>query len=243
MGLQILVGRDLKASARWDIRAGKIVRSLDARSPNRSRGWITGDGRFGSSCSPLLQLPDFPMEDPRPSLVYVAVVTAPSRTGRTRAASGGRSLLIGARSWAVGAGFPRPCRRSLVARYGVDTRDSALYYRSGMPHGLPRGTVTFLFTDIEDSTRLWEEAPTDMADGLRVHDAIVRGTIERHGGYVFGIGGTASAPRSRPPPTRLPRRSNRRSSCAMTPPSTSRFAWVCTPVRRSNATGTTSAPR
>jgi len=49
--------------------------------------------------------------------------------------------------------------------------------------------VTFLFTDIEDSTRLWEEAPTDMADGLRAHDAIVRGTIERHGGYVFGTGG------------------------------------------------------
>jgi len=58
-----------------------------------------------------------------------------------------------------------------------------------MPRGLPGGTVTFLFTDIEDSTRLWEEAPTDMADGLRAHDAIVRGTIERHGGYVFGTGG------------------------------------------------------
>jgi predicted ATPase/DNA-binding CsgD family transcriptional regulator len=64
-----------------------------------------------------------------------------------------------------------------------------LSYRSDMPRGLPRGTVTFLFTDIEESARLWEEAPTDMADGLRVHDAIVRGTIERHGGYVFGTGG------------------------------------------------------
>lgn len=58
-----------------------------------------------------------------------------------------------------------------------------------MPRGLPRGTVTFLFTEVEDSTRLWEDAPTDMAEGLRVHDAIVRGTIERHDGYVFGIGG------------------------------------------------------
>ena len=58
-----------------------------------------------------------------------------------------------------------------------------------MSRGLPRGTVTFLFTDIEDSTRLWEEAPTDMADGLRAHDAIVRATIERHGGYVFATGG------------------------------------------------------
>ena len=58
-----------------------------------------------------------------------------------------------------------------------------------MPRELPVGTVTFLFTDIEGSTRLWEDAPTDMADAVRVHDQIVRGTIERHGGYVFGVGG------------------------------------------------------
>ena len=51
-------------------------------------------------------------------------------------------------------------------------------------HDLPTGTVTFLFTDIEDSARLWEEAPTDMGEALRVHDAIVRGAIERRGGYV-----------------------------------------------------------
>ena len=49
--------------------------------------------------------------------------------------------------------------------------------------------MTFLFTEIEGSTRLWAEAPTDMADAVRVHDQIVRGTIERHRGYVFGIGG------------------------------------------------------
>ena len=58
-----------------------------------------------------------------------------------------------------------------------------------MARALPGGTVTFLFTDIEDSTRLWEEDPSDMADALRVHDAILRGAIERHAGYVFGTGG------------------------------------------------------
>ena len=108
---------------------------------------------------------------------------------------------------------------------------------------LPVGTVTFLFTDIEDSTRLWEEAPTDMADALRVHDAIVRGTIERHGGYVFGIGGdgfcaafsTAADAAAAAIESQEQLRDDR--------PSTSRFAWVCTPVRRSNATGTTSAAR
>ena len=49
--------------------------------------------------------------------------------------------------------------------------------------------MTFLFTDIEDSARRWEDSPTDMADALRIHDAIVRGSIERHGGYVFATGG------------------------------------------------------
>src|SRR6478672_8661242 len=62
-------------------------------------------------------------------------------------------------------------------------------YGSAMSEGRPRGTVTFLFTDIEDSTRWWDEAPTDMAGALQVHDDIVRGAIESHGGYVFGTGG------------------------------------------------------
>ena len=58
-----------------------------------------------------------------------------------------------------------------------------------MPQELPAGTVTFLFTDIEDSTRLWEEAPSDMAAALQAHDAIVRGAIGSAGGYVFASGG------------------------------------------------------
>ncbi len=60
---------------------------------------------------------------------------------------------------------------------------------SAMPRERPGGTVTFLFTDIEDSTRRWDEDPSDMADALRVHDGIVRATIERHDGYIFGTGG------------------------------------------------------
>lgn len=54
-----------------------------------------------------------------------------------------------------------------------------------MPPKAPRGTVTFLFTDIEDSSRRWDEDPSEMAEALRVHDAILRGSIERHDGYVF----------------------------------------------------------
>ena len=48
----------------------------------------------------------------------------------------------------------------------------------------PTGTVTFLFTDIEGSTRLWEEAPVAMRDALAHHDAIVRDAIESNRGHV-----------------------------------------------------------
>ena len=37
---------------------------------------------------------------------------------------------------------------------------------------LPSGTVTFLFTDLEGSTRLWEEHPDAMQGALARHDEI-----------------------------------------------------------------------
>ena len=38
---------------------------------------------------------------------------------------------------------------------------------------LPTGTVTFLFTDIEGSTRLWEQHPEAMDKALARHDALL----------------------------------------------------------------------
>ena len=49
---------------------------------------------------------------------------------------------------------------------------------------LPTGTVTFLFTDLEGSTRLWEEHPEAMQGALARHDEILRDAIEAHGGHV-----------------------------------------------------------
>ena len=57
----------------------------------------------------------------------------------------------------------------------------------------PTGTVTFLFTDVEGSTRLWEERPDEMRAALAEHDAIVRGVVDAHGGYVFATGGDGFA--------------------------------------------------
>ena len=47
-----------------------------------------------------------------------------------------------------------------------------------MATNLPSGTVTFLFTDIEGSTRLWQEQPEAMSIAHARHDAILRETIE-----------------------------------------------------------------
>ena len=49
---------------------------------------------------------------------------------------------------------------------------------------LPSGTVTFLFTDLEGSTRLWEEHPDAMQAALARHDEILRDAVERDRGYV-----------------------------------------------------------
>jgi predicted ATPase/class 3 adenylate cyclase len=38
---------------------------------------------------------------------------------------------------------------------------------------LPQGIVTFLFTDVEGSTKLWEEAPDSMMEALQQHDAVI----------------------------------------------------------------------
>lgn len=65
---------------------------------------------------------------------------------------------------------------------------------------LPTGTVTFLFTDIEGSTRLWETHPDAMADALARHDELLRACVEAQDGHVvkttgdgiFAVFGVAS---------------------------------------------------
>ncbi len=48
----------------------------------------------------------------------------------------------------------------------------------------PSGTVTFLFTDIEGSTRLWEQHPRAMSAALARHDAILVDAVQSVGGHV-----------------------------------------------------------
>jgi predicted ATPase/class 3 adenylate cyclase len=69
----------------------------------------------------------------------------------------------------------------LIGKTHEDTRMSAP----------PTGTITFLFTDIQGSTRLWEQHPQAMETALDRHNALVREAVEAHGGYVFKTVGDA----------------------------------------------------
>jgi len=55
----------------------------------------------------------------------------------------------------------------------------------------PRGTVTFLFTDMEGSTRLWRDhrAAREVADAR--HDALLQEAITAHRGVVYKVIGDA----------------------------------------------------
>ena len=56
---------------------------------------------------------------------------------------------------------------------------------------LPSGTVTFLFTDIEGSTALWEQDRMAMATTVARHLTLLRFAIETHGGVLYNLDGPA----------------------------------------------------
>jgi predicted ATPase len=61
--------------------------------------------------------------------------------------------------------------------------------------------VTFLFTDVEGSTRRWEADAEGMRVALAAHDEVLRGAIESHGGWLFkhtgdGVCSAFASPRS-----------------------------------------------
>ena len=78
-------------------------------------------------------------------------------------------------------------------------------YRVGrgdaMTAAAPSGVVTFLFTDVEGSTRRWEADADGMRMALAAHDEVLRSAIEAHGGFLFkhtgdGVCAAFASPRS-----------------------------------------------
>lgn len=91
------------------------------------------------------------------------------------------------------------CRKQLADEMGVnpDPETEALYVhllgtepssppaRPTRAEAAPTATATFLFTDIEGSTSMWERSPDDMSASLAMHDDVLRNAVESHGGRVF----------------------------------------------------------
>ena len=69
------------------------------------------------------------------------------------------------------------------------------------PMAAPSGVVTFLFTDVEGSTRRWEADADAMRASLAAHDEVLRSAVEAHGGWLFkhtgdGVCAAFASPRS-----------------------------------------------
>jgi class 3 adenylate cyclase len=82
---------------------------------------------------------------------------------------------------------------------------------------LPTGTVTFLFTDLEGSTRLLQAHPHAYREAVARHHALLRGAVEGHGGVVFETVGDAVYACG----IRKPRHAAQREYSWSTPPSRS----------------------
>ena len=70
-----------------------------------------------------------------------------------------------------------------------------------MTTAAPSGVVTFLFTDVEGSTRRWEADAQAMRAALAAHDEVLHKAIEAHGGWLFkhtgdGVCAAFASPRS-----------------------------------------------
>ena len=108
------------------------------------------------------------------------------------------------------------------------------------------GTFTFLFTDVEGSTRLWERFPQAMKRALERHDSILLTAVTAAGGKVVKttgdglmavFGSAAEAVRAC--------LAAQRGLVEESWPETGvlRCGWGCTPVRRNRAGTTTSVLR
>jgi DNA-binding SARP family transcriptional activator len=80
---------------------------------------------------------------------------------------------------------------ALAAPLGRDDGDAAP--RGPAAAELPTGVVTFLLTDIEDSSGLWEADPEGMAAALELHDELIARSVDAHAGRLLKTKGEGDA--------------------------------------------------
>ena len=72
-------------------------------------------------------------------------------------------------------------------------RPGRFVWEAGFVKSIPTGTVSFLFTDVVGSTRLWDQSAEAMRVALGRHDQILRAAIDGHDGFVFSTTGDGFA--------------------------------------------------
>lgn len=137
---------------------------------------------------------------------------------------------------------PQPARRACRhgSRPGVGKCRGACSITHAYRHGdLP-------FSDVEGSTRLWEEHRSEMTTALARHDGVLRAAIESHAGYVFSTAGDGFSAAFATAGSAVAAAVVAQRALAAEPwPQGVNcvFAWGCMSGWPRNATAITSAPR
>ncbi len=98
-------------------------------------------------------------------------------------------------SWtAVTVGHRRPCSRQAVhtavhQEWQRSLLDGARCHSERVAASASSDRATFLFTDVEGATLLWEDHAPEMEGALARHDTLLRGAFADHGGRVFAADG------------------------------------------------------
>src|SRR5215213_6321260 len=138
---------------------------------------------------------EFRLAAGKPMLLYLKRPAPDQEPGLTAMIEGIRSAgTVSYRQFATARELERLLADDLAVVLSESFADAAvgidIPHRSaagpGGPEGaeLPAGTLTFLLTDIEGSTRLWESEPEAMEVALQRHDHLLAEVIEGHGGAV-----------------------------------------------------------
>jgi len=75
---------------------------------------------------------------------------------------------------------PGPELQELLKR--ILQQETGLAAAPSAPPTLPSGTMTFLITDLEGSTRRWDRSPDEMREAMAIHDTVLGGGITAHDG-------------------------------------------------------------
>lgn len=172
--LRIWRGPALAEFAGLPFAKGEVAR-LARLVSGAEEDWVDGRLALGQHIEVTAELERLVDQDPFSERRWGQLMTALYRAGRQADAL---------------EAFQR-ARRVLVDQLGLEpgpelrrVEAEVLAHALGPPAPLPRGSVTFLLTDIEGSTRLWEEDPQHMAAVVARHDAIAAQVVARHGGQL-----------------------------------------------------------